>query len=445
MMGNHFSIILLPTNKCNVNCEYCFEDKTDDRMTLDQLELVMGKVFDYMDEACIRGLTIHWQGGEIMMMPPDWFESAFDQIQTAAEKRGKFVEHGLQSNMIGYNSRWNRVISQMFGNSVGTSMDFPNIHRKLFNGSAADYTRIWKYNIQTALGNGIGIGVIAVPNQATLDVGAQRFYSYFVDEVGVKSFQVNTPFPGGEQNSAKKSLGLDVFQLGQFFVDLTDIWLEHGYDSVSVGPIDELVKTFTDGSGCLPCIWQSNCADEFISIDARGFVAQCDCWVTSYPEYFFGNIYKEPSLKTMLAESSARKKFVERPAAVIPQDCIECDYLAMCHGGCPVRTFTFSGSMFEKDPYCEVYLAMFRKAEDVAAKLSGVRATNRDPASVFRRKSCGTFVGSTVTNAREEMVEGFLPSRLVQIERNKNARQVSSNAENTSASALTTGSRCYAR
>src|SRR5215470_7138674 len=196
MMGHHFSIILLPTNKCNVNCEYCFEDKTDDRMSLDQLSLVMTKVFDYMEEARIQALTLHWQGGEIMTMPVDWFERAFDLIQEQAVRRGKHVDHGLQSNMIAYHPRWNRLIEKMFGNSVGTSMDFPNLHRKLFNGSASDYTRIWKYNVQAALAAGIGIGVIAVPNQATLDVGAESVYSYFVDEIGVNSFQVNTPFPG---------------------------------------------------------------------------------------------------------------------------------------------------------------------------------------------------------------------------------------------------------
>jgi len=155
MMGNHFSIILLPINKCNVACEYCFEDKTDDRMSLDQLRVVLTKVFDHLDEAAIRALTIHWQGGEIMLIPPDWFARAFELIQNLAAKRGKFVE---------------------------------------------------------------------------------------------------------------------------------------------------------------------------------------------------------------------------RPARIISHDCIDCDYLAMCHGGCPVRTYTFRGSMFEKDPYCEVYLAMFRKAEEAAAKLSATRA-----------------------------------------------------------------------
>ena len=45
----------------------------------------------------------------------------------------------------------------------------------------------------------------------------------------------------------------------------------------------------------LPCIWKENCSDQFISVDSKGSVAQCDCWVTSYPKYFFGNILREPS------------------------------------------------------------------------------------------------------------------------------------------------------
>lgn len=411
MMGNHFSIILLPTNKCNVNCEYCFEDKTDDRMSLNQLSDVMRKVFDHMDVSRISALTIHWQGGEIMTMPIPWFEDAYDLIQNEASRRGKFVEHGLQSNMVGYHSRWNDLIKRMFGNTVGTSMDYPNVHRKLFNGSSTDYTRIWKYNVQAAMSAGIGIGVIAVPNQATLDAGAEAVYSYFVDDVGVNSFQVNTPFPGGEGNDTKKSLGLEINQLGQFFSDLTDEWFNRGYNNgVSVGPVDELVKKFTDGNACLPCIWQSNCADEFISIDARGFVAQCDCWVTSYPEYFFGNIYETTSLTRMLAESNARRKFVERPGVVIPKDCIECDYLSLCHGGCPVRTFTFSGTMFEKDPYCGVYLAMFRKAEEVAAKISLLRSKSKD--DPYRLEISKPGFAKSV-----EVKDPLLPSRLVQIER----------------------------
>ena len=69
MMRDHLQVIFLPTNKCNVNCEYCFEDKTDDRMTHEQLAKVITRLLDFMDGGNIDSLTIHWQGGEIMTMP----------------------------------------------------------------------------------------------------------------------------------------------------------------------------------------------------------------------------------------------------------------------------------------------------------------------------------------------------------------------------------------
>jgi hypothetical protein len=41
-----------------------------------------------------------------------------------------------------YNPRWNDIIKRMFGNKVGTSMDYPNLYRKLF-AAPDDYTRRW--------------------------------------------------------------------------------------------------------------------------------------------------------------------------------------------------------------------------------------------------------------------------------------------------------------
>lgn len=401
MMRNHLSVILLPTNKCNVDCDYCFEDKTDDRMSLDQLYEVTFKIFDFMDESGVGALTFHWQGGEIMTMPPEWFEQANERINALAAARGKQVNHGLQTNMIGYGPRWDNVIREMFGNSVGTSMDFPNIHRKMFRGGPDDYTRLWKRNIVAAREAGIGIGVIAVLNNASLEIGAERFYSYFVDELGIEDFQVNTPFPGGLQNDTKAGLEFENLELGKFFTDLTDVWVERGMNAgVKLGPIDQLVEHFSGAPSCLPCIWQANCADEFISIDARGFVAQCDCWVTSYPEYFFGNIFESDSLAELLKNSPARKEFLDRPAAIIDQGCIECDYLSLCHGGCPVRTYTFRNTMLEKDPYCELYKTLFSHTEKVAVGMSG-QSGSKGPTRMIERHSANENIrGAAVVSTQ---------------------------------------------
>jgi uncharacterized protein len=99
-------------------------------------------------------------------------------------------------------------------------------------------------------------------------------------------------------------------------------------------------------------------------VDARGTVAQCDCWVTSYPEYFFGNMFREPDLTRMLKTSRARRDFVERPKHLMEhEDCLACRYLSICHGGCPVRTYSAKGTLLAKDPYCEVYKVVFARAE----------------------------------------------------------------------------------
>jgi len=368
MIGNQLALILLPTNKCNVACEYCFEDKTDDFMSIDRLGIVIGKLLDHMERQAISTLTIYWQGGEIMMLPPDWFEGAQELIQKAADAKRRRIQHRLQSNMIGYNRRWNKIIAEMFENSVGTSMDFPNLYRRSRNGTPEQYTALWNRHIREARDAGIHIGVISIPNKGTLAAGAEKFYGYFVDELGLADFQLNMSFAGGKPNDAKKESLLDLDALSQFYVDLAGIWVERGYRrGIKLGPFDELMNHFMAEPTVLPCIWRQNCADEFVSIDARGHVAQCDCWVTSYPEYWFGNIFGPETFTELLKKSQVRRLFQIRPEVLVQaESCIGCDYLSICHGGCPVRAYANTGKFLVKDPYCQVYKALFSTMETLA-------------------------------------------------------------------------------
>jgi radical SAM protein with 4Fe4S-binding SPASM domain len=360
-MKSHISLILLSTLQCNADCEYCFENKTTDRLTLDRLGEMIRKVLDYMVEKSLTGLNIYWQGGEAMLLPPSWYEQANDLIRREAEARGKRVSHSLQSNML----------------------DYPNLHRKLLGQGPESYNEIWGRRVREARAAGIEVQVIAVPNQATLDIGAERFYTHFVDELGITEFQVNTPFPGGDATSAKKELPVaEVDKLSRFYTELADVWLERGYRrGVRVGPLDALLQHFSHEPTTLPCIWGDNCANTLVSIDARGYVAQCDCWVTSYPDYHYGNIFECDSFGDLLKNSKARQQFNERPIQLIQRDCLSCDYLSLCHGGCPVRTYTVHGTLFEKDPYCGLYKAMFGRMARAARELALEAVTARGVAA----------------------------------------------------------------
>ena len=360
-----FSVILLPTAECNVACSYCFEHKEPHRLSMLLVPLLTKQLLDHLEHEGIEECEIYWQGGEAMIMGPQWFVDAGKLMNDAAAARGRRFSHYLQTNLISYSPAWNEVLRDLFGGSLGTSMDFPNLHRKTFSGGAENYSAIWTKRLHEAQAAGLEIGVIAVLHQGSIDAGAEAFYRYYTEELGLTSFQVNTPFPGGPAQAVAEEFDLDKTALAEFLGDLFDIWMERGHGKgVSLGPFDELIHHFTGVPARLPCIWKENCSNQFVSIDSKGTVAQCDCWVTSYPESFFGNVFKEPDLTTMLRTSPARQEFVERPKHLVEhEDCLECRFLSICHGGCPVRTYSALGTMLAKDPYCEVYKAIFGRAE----------------------------------------------------------------------------------
>jgi radical SAM protein with 4Fe4S-binding SPASM domain len=377
MKGAPLSLILLPTLNCNADCDYCFEKKFGHHLTLEQLSVVVQKAMDYMEHNHIEALSIYWQGGEVMTLPPAWFEEANGIIQEIAEGRNRRVTHYLQSNMIAYTGKWNRVLAGMFGNSVGSSMDFPNLHRKLNGGGPKEYDRLWARNVREAAEAGVEVGVIAIPNERTLEMGAERFYFHFVDELRIKDFQINTPFPGGTFNDVKMGYPLDTGRLSRFLADLATVWMDRGFQrGVRVGPFNKLMDYFVHGSKDLLCIWRDNCVNDFVCIDPMGRVAQCDCWVTSYPEFRFGNMLDEGSLSDLLQDSEARRRLQSRPGVLIQKEgCLDCKYLTLCHGGCPVRAYTVYGDIFRKDPYCELYRGLFQNMEVMAAK--PLRGTGR--------------------------------------------------------------------
>jgi uncharacterized protein len=381
MMAQHFSVIMVSTLKCNAACEYCFENKTEERMTHERLAEAIDKVMAYLAAKRIPMLTMYWQGGEAMLLPPRWYEEAYDIIDRAAVAHGVLVSHNLQTNLLAYSDKWNDVIASMFGNCVGTSMDFPNLYRRVETRTPEDYTALWLRKLHAARRAGIDVKVIAIPNRGSVELGAERFYNHFVNDLEIVDFQVNTGFPGGEASQAKAELAnADMDRMVGFYRDLAEIWLERGYpNGVSIGPFDELLNHFSQRQSCLPCIWRQNCTAEFVSIDAHGTVAQCDCWVASYPEYCYGNIFECENFEDLLLRSRARQDFNARPEALMHGDCIECDYLSLCHGGCPVRAYSAKGSLFEKDPNCQLYKSMFgqmRAAAETLARHGGASAAS---------------------------------------------------------------------
>ena len=370
MSSAPLSIILLPTLDCNAACDYCFEQKSSARLTTDDLRRITLSILDHMEATGARDALIYWQGGEALLLGPDWFESAHELMTAESAARGRTFHHYLQSNLIGYGGHWDPIIRTMFKGAVGTSMDYPNDHRRLQNGSTERYTEVWLDAVRGAREAGLKVTVIAVLQEGSLQAGADEFLSFFADSAGLDGVQVNLPFPGGPSKGGGNLL--EPVLVSHFIGDLLDVWLKHySARGFNLAPYTELINQYLGRPARLPCMWQPNCAIEFMTIDPRGHVALCDCWVASYPEYRFGNVFDRPCLAEILSGSEARRGFLERPSRLMDiEDCALCPHLSLCHGGCPVRTFASKGTIEAKDPYCEVYKTIFLKCREIAAAIS---------------------------------------------------------------------------
>jgi radical SAM protein with 4Fe4S-binding SPASM domain len=368
MSPRPLSVIVLPTLDCNAACDYCFEEKAAVSLSLERVPLLAERLLDHMQAQGVAEARVYWQGGEVSLLGPAWFERAHQAMGERAERRGLSFRHELQTNLLAWDERWRRLVLSMFGGSLGTSMDHPNHHRRTRGGSTQDYDAAWRRNVRRAMDDGIQVGVIAVAHAGTLDAGAARFYDFFVDEVGLCDLQLNTPFPGGPARGLWPGEPLDVAELARFTLDLMDLWMERGRErGVRLAPFEALVDRFRGRPSTLPCIWQQCCADEFFAVGPAGSVALCDCWVASHPEASFGNLFGETSLTTLLEASPARREFLRRPETLLAEgECASCRHLQLCHGGCPVRSQAATGTALARDPYCALYLAMFDRAQQHA-------------------------------------------------------------------------------
>jgi radical SAM protein with 4Fe4S-binding SPASM domain len=311
-------------------------------------------------------MSVFWQGGEVTLLSAAWFERAGEIFAERSCDADVEVVHYLQTNLIGYDRSWNPLIHRMFGGSIGTSLDYPNLYRRPKGGQPEDFFRLWRRGYDEALEGDVHVGLIAVVNQGTLSTEAEAFYHFFVNELGVHDFQVNTPFSAN--NEAPSLEPLDPAALGRFLVELTNVWLAEGADNgVKMGPLDELFNWFSGREGVLPCMWRPSCPHDLVSVDPEGNVAQCDCWVSSYPTHHYGNLFRDGSLSNLLARSTVRGEMLNRPVQLVAVDpCRECEHLAVCHGGCAIRALTTIGRLASPDPYCEAYRLLFAHVESLA-------------------------------------------------------------------------------
>ncbi|MEZ5432408.1 MAG: hypothetical protein R3F31_14770 [Verrucomicrobiales bacterium] len=106
--------------------------------------------------------------------------------------------------------------------------------------------------------------------------------------MGLDDFQVTTPFPGGPANDSAIEFQLDPAALATFLGELFDICRPGTREAGSPSDLRTPHRPFhrTSEHAQFPASGKKS-NNQFISVDSKGTVAQCDRWVTSYPDYYW--------------------------------------------------------------------------------------------------------------------------------------------------------------
>jgi len=356
--------ILLPTLECNLACPYCFEEHPAGRWDIQTTRRILENIFELLQERNLDRCRFHWQGGEPLLLGKDYWEEALCMADSFARRQGVQLIQSMQTNLTLYQSGFKSIVREYLDNVLGTSFE-PNGVRCFPKGSQENFSGVWKTAYDTALADGLEVGVLSLLTPEVLEIGAESYLSILYQDYNIRRVRFTLPFRQPGQQG--KGFWLEARKAGLFLAEAYKVWQKAGGDDwMEIRPFTYLAQRIRgetpNASGL--CLYSRNCADIALSILPNGDVTLCDSFSDPEAEMMYGNIF-ESDLKEMYGRPQI-VKVRQKVAELMHASCHACRYLAYCFGGCLVRSSAHGETKDLHYHYCETNKILFQAIEDLA-------------------------------------------------------------------------------
>ncbi len=370
---------------CNIECAYCFYLPKKALFPENQSFRMSEAVLESFTRQYIQaqppgtpGIDFTWQGGEPTLMEVDFFRKAVKYQQKYA-RPGMVITNSLQTNGTLLNDEWGRFLHE-YDFLVGISIDGPDwIHNKFrknrkgedtFDSVMAGLEQLKKhdvkYNVLTCVQDHNSYYPVEV-------------YDFFVD-IGATFLQFIPVVEKEIASGAVSSRSVKPEMYGSFMNGVLDRWLEKG----DVGKI--FVRDFDVTLGLvmgLPssiCIHAETCGRSVV-VEHTGEMFSCDHFVTK--ENLIGNVL-ENTMPEML-DGSRQTSFGMNKWDALPRNCLDCEFVTLCNGGCPKdRIIDTPDGESGLNYLCEGFKAFYRHSIPVFEKMADCIRLGR-PACDYER------------------------------------------------------------
>lgn len=335
------SVVVKPTNNCNLQCKYCYNSGSNIIMSHKTLENTLSKTITHHRKYPIHFL---WHGGEPLLAGLDFYKEAI-KIQNKTKKKSQHIFNSIQTNLTLMDEAYLEFFSRT-NFSISFSLDGNkelNDSQRVYRNGKGSYEDVIK-KVEMFKERDIPLRAIIVINRQNVN-RLEDIYSFFRD-YGI-NFKIHPLVKAGRalENS---SLEISPQEYGKFMIKLFDIWFNdvNNTNRIKIEPFFQYVGNlmFQEPGDCAT---SKNCQSFLISVAPNGDVYPC--WrFDGDTELKYGNI-NEDSMESIL-KSDIRKKILTRSPNAI-KDCVECEFKGICNAGCMNHAYN-EGNLMDKDPHC---------------------------------------------------------------------------------------------
>lgn len=299
-------------------------------------------------------LHFSWQGGEPTLLGVEFFKQAV-KLQKKYARPGMKILNSLQTNGTLLDKEWGIFLhDEAF--LVGLSLDGPEkIHNRYRrdrqgNGSFAATMR----GLEILLKHKVEFNTLTVVNNVN---GNQPELVYqFLKKNGSRFFQFIPIVERERESEALTKETVGPRQWGRFLQRIFDVWLQKGdIGEVFIQLVDVLLGLYMGLPASL-CVHSEICG-RAAALEHNGDLYSCDHFV--FPKYRLGNILS--SSLNELIDGPPQTRFGQAKKSLLPGFCQKCQFLRLCHGGCPAHRFAQApGGAPGLNYLCEGYKIFFK-------------------------------------------------------------------------------------
>ncbi len=332
------------TNACNLRCQYCYIEKTNESMTDDTARKAVDAVFRSAKKQGFKRVVLKYAGGEATLRTSSVLE-VHDYALKQAQLQGLELSAHILSNGVVFPLH---TIREFAKRSIGISISLDGINsvndsQRSFANGLGSFQYVDR-TIKRLLANGIIPHILVTISQRNLS-GLADLMDYILCHN--LTFSLNYY----RDNECSTSIRDLQFSDKQMIKTMRNVFalIENHLPKRSL--LDALVDKAT-----LSTMHQHTCGvgRNYLVINQHGGIAKCQ----ADSKQIVTTIDDEDPLQTIRSDT----KGIQNIASAEKEGCKTCDWRFWCSGGCPLLTYRTTGRFDVKSPNCHIYQALIPEA-----------------------------------------------------------------------------------